>query len=118
MKLQELEKKYYMHDSYFEKVEYNEQARTALTLVNFAFWMQDWYDDKNPENGILRLEFANVETFNYTADVDKVTQGSIIRTEIKDDMLVFAIYDDVSDEYSELSIRAEDVVVEEYAMTA
>ena len=113
MTLKELQDRYYMHDSYFEKIIYDKSRNEVELLINFAYWMQDWYKDTDPENALLRCTFKGVSLYDHTWDeIDCKTLG-ILKTDVTDNTVTFAL-DDISDDYHELKITAESVDVQEY----
>ena len=43
MTLKEFEAKYYLHDSFIERLNYDTSNATLTLVINFAFWMQKDY---------------------------------------------------------------------------
>jgi hypothetical protein len=60
MKITELVKKYYFHDSGIAKVEFDPEAQEAILLIDFCNWMQKDYSDGEEENIVLKLLFSDV----------------------------------------------------------
>ena len=114
MTLSEFQNRYYMHDSYFDSIEYNEKEKSVDMIINFAYWMQEWYEDGKPENGLLSCSFYDVSIYDYSGDEIDYNMVSILKTEVADNTIVFALGDDINDEYYELKITAKSVQVKEY----
>ena len=115
MKIQELQERYYLHDSYFENIKINEKEKIVIMTVNFAYWMQEWYKNTQPENGILKMTFHGVTLYEQSDDSIDFDMVGILRTTVEEDTMVFALGDDINDEYFELKIRADFVDVQEYS---
>ena len=91
---------YYLHDSLVEKVVY-ESNEVDLT-IDFCFWMQEGYNDKNPETGIIHLHFPEVAAFSGpTGDIDDY---SILEAGFQDNCLTLLLMDDFNNTTYELKI--------------
>ena len=108
MLITEFVNKYYMHDSLIDYISY-ENSTVSMT-IDFAFWMQNWYVQGNPETGPLKLEFKNV-SFYQCPDQIPLDEVSILEISIEDDILKFALLNDMTDEYLEIKIAASEVIV-------
>ncbi len=111
MTIREFLDKYNLHDSYFEKVTYNEGLKTLILIINFAFWMQEDYVDGNPENGKLQVVFKNVNFYSCNGGDPCGEFVGIIGANLdeKGDCVI-ALADDI-DLYFEMVIYAESVSV-------
>lgn len=108
MKISDFVNRYYLHDSYFESVKYDNNNHILYMVVNFAYWMQDWYNDSMPENGRLSLIFNNVsEYFIDDAEVNCETMGIVKATADHNNILI--VLDDIEDNYYQMHITAESV---------
>lgn len=111
MTIQNFADEYYLHDSYFEDVLYDESSATVVMKINFCFWMQDKFKEGDDENGIMVAEFKEVSSFSYDGgEIDYESIG-ILKAYVKQDRIVFALLDDFNDEYHELSFAANRVNV-------
>lgn len=123
MTLHELRNRYYFHDSSIERVDFDAERKVLTLEISFCFWMQKWYDDSEPSNGLIRLTFKDVSFFEYDDDIaDRIfskLDSEIRSVELSDGNLVFFSVEtsDFSDEdkdiYWQLKINAANVEVEE-----
>ena len=83
MTLQEFRRKYYLHDSSIEKIDFDADKKVLTMTIEFCFWMQLWYDKTTPKNGLIAVTFEDVSIFEYDDDIaDKIF--SDIDSEIRD----------------------------------
>lgn len=122
MTLYELREKYYFHDSSIVKVDFDADKKVLTLKISFCFWMQEWYDESEPTNGLIRLTFEDVSIFEYDediterifSDIDSEIQEAELDT---DGNLVFFSVEtpdfsnDDEDIYWQLKINAENVEV-------
>ena len=54
MTITEFAKKYYLHDSTIDKIEYDAENKKLTLKIDFCFWMQLWYEQGKPETVILQ----------------------------------------------------------------
>ena len=122
MTITEFEEKYYLHDSTIDKIEYDAENKTLRLEIDFCFWMQIWYEQGTPENGLIAVTFENVSFYEYEDyDPSKLFSDytpEILQTEIENDMLIlytfkFVRYEPGEDLYPIMRIKAENVTVEE-----
>ena len=118
----EFKGKYYLHDSTIDKIEYDAENKKLTLTIDFCFWMQEWYSENNPENGLIAVTFENVSFYEYEDyDPSKLFSDctpEILDTEIENDMLIlhtfeFVRYEPGEDLYPIMRIKAENVTVEE-----
>lgn len=122
MTLYELREKYYFHDSSIVKVDFDADKKVLTLKISFCFWMQEWCDESEPTNGLIRLTFEDVSIFEYDediterifSDIDSEIQEAELDT---DGNLVFFSVEtpdfsnDDEDIYWQLKINAENVEV-------
>ena len=102
---------YIMYDSLIDKVEADSAAKTVVMLIDFAFWMQKDYVEGEPETGVLKVTFSNVSQCIMPSYADWQAV-SILETRIEEDAVLFALLNDMTDDYSEIRIKAGSVTVE------
>ena len=51
MKINELLNKYTFHDSLLENISYDKENSKLTLTIDFCFWMQNDYDESQPETG-------------------------------------------------------------------
>jgi len=108
MTLLELFTKYEFHDSLLNKIEYTPEQKTLIFEIDFCYFMQKEYNDGEPENGIIKLIFNDVENYNnITGEFDML---SILETKLSDNKCItFNILNDVTNDFYELSIETNNV---------
>ena len=125
MTLQEFREKYYLHDSSIEKVTFDPEKKILTLTIELCFWWQDWYDKKEPTNGLIRITFENVSLFEYDDSIADRIFSDELDSEIhcadldENGVLVFFSVEvidysnDDDDIYYSLKVKAENVEVEE-----
>ena len=99
---------YIMHDSLIDRVEILENGSTIILWIDFAFWMQNWYKETDPETGMLKVTFQGVSNYLIPANADW-NDISILEAKIDGDHVIFALINDMTDEDLEIMIHAESV---------
>jgi hypothetical protein len=107
MTLQEMNERYYLHDSCIDKIEYDQSSKELLVQMDFCYWAQAEYNDAEPENGDVKIIFHDVNV--YDGLVGDIDHFSVLDAECNDDGFYFSILDDFHDEQYELVIRAASV---------
>lgn len=110
MLLREFVDNYYLHDSFFEKISYDEQRQSVELTINFAFWMQSDYKISDPETGIIKVIFNDVTEFVCSDDID-INAVSILKTDLYNNTVKFLIMNDITDNSLEMYITASSVNV-------
>ena len=80
-------------------------------VIDFAFWMQEGFTEGQPETGPLEVRFLGVKNCIIPDDIP-LDQISILKTSIKDNGVNFAILNDMTDEYLEITIYSSDISVQ------
>ncbi len=112
MTMKEFLDKYYLHDSFFNTVDYNPSKRELTLLIDFCFWMQDDYVEGEPENGFLRAVFHDVESYSCPDGDPCGKFTGILEAEINEQgECVILISDDAANNCFEMHISARDVTV-------
>ena len=101
---------YIMHDSLIDKVEILENGSTIALWIDFAFWMQNGYNEKDPETGTIKVTFHGVTDSVIPENVNW-DEISILEMKLDGDSIVFALINDMTDDYLEIMIRADHVTV-------
>ncbi len=101
---------YIMHDSLIDKVDILENGSTIALWIGFAFWMQNGYNEKDPETGIIKVTFHGVTDSVIPQNVNW-DEISILEMKKDGDSIVFALINDLTDDYLEIMIRADHVTV-------
>ena len=87
--LAEFAKKYYLHDSSIEKINFDEKNKILTLTIEFCFWMQNWYKNDEPTNGKISVTFENVSLFEYEQhDFNNILENldtEVCSTEFDDD---------------------------------
>ena len=108
MRILELNKTYYFHDSLLDNIEINRDQATVTLTIDFCFWAQEGYNESDPETGTIRLFFSGVDLFPELEG--EVGSYSILNTNCTDDgtWIVVAL-DDETDVCYSIMIRAKSV---------
>ena len=111
MTIKEFVANYYMHDSLIDKAEILENGSTIILWIDFAFWMQEWYNENDPETGIIKVTFHGVSGYTIPENVNW-NEISILNMDMEEDGVKFALSNDMTDDYLEISINADSVSVD------
>ncbi|MBQ7172422.1 MAG: hypothetical protein IJR89_09130 [Clostridia bacterium] len=110
MTINELQNKYYFHDSLLDEVIIDKQHATVSLRIDFCFWAQNGYKDEDPETGMIVLSFTGVK--KYPEIEGELDSYSILKTScLQDDTWLMVTLDDETDTCYELSISADKVTV-------
>lgn len=110
MTMAEFTTKYVLHDSIIEAFDYDDKNTKVIITVNFCFWLQEDYNESDPENGLLKFTFNHVSNLKYDNDVD-FSNASILKTDENDGTVIITLLDDLSGECYELSFSADNVEI-------
>ena len=110
MTISEFVKHYILHDSLIDNVEIIDSGKTIAIWVDFAFWMQNWYKESQPETGMIKIMFKNVIEYDIPNGVDW-SEISILEAQGEADFLKLALLNDMTDEYLEIMIKPESITV-------
>lgn len=110
MTQQEFITKYNFHDSLIDDVSFDSVSKQVLMRVDFACWMQKWYTEDMAETDILTIIFNEVSQFVCPKDVPW-EQISIIQASLDDDIIKFALMNDITDGYLDVFIKCESISI-------
>ena len=122
MTITEFAKRYYLHDSSIDKVEFDAENKKLTLTIDFCFWMQLWYEQGKPENGYIAVTFENVSFYEYVDhEITAVLENldTEIRTAEIDEngaleILMWEYLKKIDDDiYPILKVKAENVTVED-----
>ena len=102
---------YIMHDSLIDSVEVKEDGTRIVLMIDFAFWMQNGYKESDPETGSIKVTFNDVSYYDVPDDADW-NEISILETRLENGQIIFALMNDMTDDYLELVIESNNVGVE------
>lgn len=111
MKPKEFIERYYLHDSYIQKVEYDILNRKITLDIMFSFWMQDFYKKGDAKQGTIKAVFRNVSKYNCDGGNPAAPLAGILTAKLRNNDLVLAILDDETGVCFEMTIAAESVEV-------
>ena len=104
MTLNELNKKYYFHDSVLNRIEYN--SKELKLYCEFCEFLQKDYDENNYTNSDIIVVFHNA---SYSiADGFPIEDSSFLNQKLLDNSIIFSL-ESTSMEYGNLVIKAESV---------
>ncbi len=101
---------YIMHDSLIDKVEILENGSTIVLWIDFAFWMQSGYNEKDPETGTIKVTFHGVTNCLIPENVNW-DEISILDMKMNGDSIIIALINDMTDDFLEIIINANHVTV-------
>ena len=102
---------YIMHDSLIDSVEVQEDGTRVVFIIDFAFWMQEGYKESDPETGSIKVTFNDVSYYDVPEDADW-NEISILETRLENGRIIFALMNDMTDDYLEIIIESSSVDVE------
>lgn len=111
MTIESFVRQYNLHDSYITKIHHDSTQQLLTIHINFAFWMQEFYEEGTPENGMILLRFSNVREFLCNEGDPAGAFVGILGSEYRDNRLVIKLLDDETNAYFELAICADSVEV-------
>ena len=83
MTLREFAERYYLHDSSILEIVYNEKEMILQIKMDFCNWMQEGYDEKEPEVTQLQLCFNKVS--HFTSESKDVMDSDVLEIHVIDD---------------------------------
>ena len=101
---------YNFHDSLIDSVTIENDGSVIRMVIDFAFWMQEDYKEEHAETGPLAVSFSDVMEYDCP-DQLSLEEISILKTSLQDDCIIFALLNDITDEYHEIRIKAKEVTV-------
>ena len=111
MTINELQDKYYFHDSLLDEVIVDRSNSAVSMKIDFCYLAQEGYRDEDPETGIIVLTFSGVTQFPELEG--KLDSYSILKTECEcDGSWLMILLDDETTTCYESSIKAEIVSLE------
>ena len=102
--------KYNFHDSMINSVTSENKGTVIRMVIDFAFWMQEGYSEEHDETGPLAVSFSDVTDYDCP-DQLPLEEISILKVSIQDGSIIFALLNDITDEYYEIRIKAQDIAV-------
>ncbi|MBR0236535.1 MAG: hypothetical protein IJQ39_00445 [Thermoguttaceae bacterium] len=114
MKLNDFAERYYFHDSYPQKIEFDSIKKTLTITIHFCNWMQDYYQSSMEELILVDLIFHDVKLFECNNPEKFDWKYTIFKTEtivnpLYDNGIEFVLFHDDSGEMSVIRIFAQDV---------
>lgn len=100
---------YELHDSLLEKVTYNTESSELILSIDFCYWMQENYDNEEPETGMINIIFKNV--FEFSGFEGECDDYSILHTKFIDGKISMGVLDDFSNEYYTITFYADEVII-------
>ena len=111
MSIKEFVKNYIMHDSLIDCVNISDDGTKIEVQIDFAFWMQKNYVESDPETGIISVVFDGVTFYDIPESVNW-DEISILETKMENQYVKFLLINDMTDDYLEMVISAEEVSVQ------
>lgn len=118
MKIQEFDEKFNFHDSDIHSINYDVKAKALTIVFDFCYWMQSDYEKDRPENGLLKVIFNDVDSYDGVTGENKYEYWSVLDGDIKDGKYHLFIEDTSSGgsnspKYRDIYILADNVEVED-----
>ncbi len=102
--------RYNFHDSIINSI-ITESGGTAIRMIiDFAFWMQEDYKEEHAETGPLAVSFSDVTEYDCPVQLP-LEETSILNASFQDGSIIFALLNDMTDEYYEIRIKAQEISV-------
>ncbi|MCR4606070.1 MAG: hypothetical protein K5639_08750 [Eubacterium sp.] len=111
MSIKDFVENYIMHDSLIDSVNISDDGTKIEVQIDFAFWMQKNYVESDPETGIISVVFAGVTYYEVPKSVNW-DEISILETKMENQYVKFLLINDMTDDYLEMVISAEEVSVQ------
>jgi len=110
MTIQELNKKYYFHDSMITEIHYSQTSQELEIIMDFCNWAQKSYENSDPELLKLKIKFEGV--LDYDGITGEIDYFSILIAEVKNDKFHLIIEDDFNQQYYEYYFSSSNVETE------
>ena len=110
MTINELNDKYYFHDSCIIYIDYSKDREELIITIEFSYWAQEWYVEGEPELMELKVSFDGIK--DYDGLIGEIDYFSILDAEVKGDQYRLFIEDDFHQEFYEYLLSPSDVKVE------
>lgn len=109
MNIQELEEKYYFHDSGINAINFDTENKQLTFSIELCYWAQEWHNEGDPEFMELELIFEGVTEYNgLTGEFECLT---ILDGMVKDNKWRFNILDELHSEYYEYDFTPSNLYV-------
>ena len=102
--------RYDFHDSIIDSVATESNGTVIRMIIDFAFWMQEDYREEHAETGPLAVSFYGVTEYDCPEQLP-LEEISILKASFQDGSIIFALLNDMTDEYYEIRIKAKDITV-------
>lgn len=93
---------YELHDSLLTKVAVN--GSTLELTIDFCYWMQDGYQESDPETGTINLSFVRIS--EYSGPSGDINEFSILRAEYHNGIFTLLLLDDFNNKSYTLCFRS------------
>ena len=100
---------YELHDSLIENITYNTETSELILSIDFCYWMQENYNNEEPETGMISLVFKNVSEFSGLEG--ECDDYSILHTKLIDGKISIGVLDDFNDKYYTITFYADEVII-------
>ena len=102
--------RYDFHDSIIDSVTTENNGTVVRMIIDFAFWMQEDYREEHAETGPLAVSFSDITEYECP-DQLPLEEISILKASLQDNIIIFALLNDITDEYYEIRINARSITV-------
>ena len=110
MTISEFIKKYNLHDSLIESIDYDKNNCSVRINIDFCYWQQEYYTDDMQETGEIQIIFSKVSKFECVP-VEINCDGIIDVRQTEDNEMYLEFLNDKTEECHSLTIAAESVSV-------
>lgn len=108
MTIEELNNKYYFHDSMITNINYLAGEKILIILMDLCNWAQENYKEGEPELLKLEIIFEGIEEYDgITGEIDYF---SIFKTDVENGKLHLLIEDDFHQESYEYYLKPTNIV--------
>ncbi|MDO5438701.1 MAG: hypothetical protein Q4F09_01515 [Erysipelotrichaceae bacterium] len=104
MTIDELNEKYFFHDSIVERITYDSEKKILELYLDFCFWAQTDYKNTQPETGKVIVRFFGVN--DYTGITGESDWWGITDTMLENGTYTVVIDDDYHEVCHRLEINA------------
>ena len=114
MKLNDFAERYYFHDSFPQKIEFDSIKKTLTITIHFCNWMQDYYHASMEKLILINLIFSNVQLLECDNpekydDCYTFFDATLISNPLYGSGIEFVLFHDDTGEMSLIRIFAQDV---------
>ena len=107
MNINEFVKQHNLIGSLLESISVNDSEKSICLEIDYCYWQQSNYNEKDEETGIVIFKFENCSS--YTFDDHTLNSDEIVKVEVLDDEIDICVESDLTSEYHHIRINCSNI---------